>query len=42
MTVDMIADRLGACPLVIQLPIGSESSFKGVIDLVSNKAIIWK
>ena len=27
---------------MIQLPIGSESSFKGVIDLVSNKAIIWK
>ena len=42
MTVDMIADRLGAQPLVIQLPIGSESSFKGVVDLVLNKAIIWK
>ena len=42
MTVDMIADRLGAKPLVIQLPIGSESSFKGVVDLVLNKAIIWK
>ena len=42
MTVDMIADRLGSQPLVIQLPIGSESSFKGVVDLVLNKAIIWK
>ena len=42
MTIDMIADRLGAYPLVIQLPIGSENNFKGVIDLVSNKAIIWK
>ncbi len=42
MTIDMIADRLGAYPLVIQLPIGSENSFKGIIDLVSNKAIIWK
>ena len=42
MTVDMIADKLGAQPLVIQLPIGSESSFKGVVDLVLNKAIIWK
>ena len=42
MTVDMIADKLGAKPLVIQLPIGSESSFKGVVDLVLNKAIIWK
>jgi len=42
MTVDMITDRLGAYPLVIQLPIGSENSFKGIVDLVSNKAIIWK
>ena len=42
MTIDMIADRLGAYPLVIQLPIGSENSFKGIVDLVSNKAIIWK
>ena len=42
MTVNMITDRLGAYPLVIQLPIGIESSFKGVVDLVSNKAIIWK
>jgi elongation factor G len=42
MTVDMIKDRLGAYPIVIQLPIGSESNFKGVVDLLSNKAIIWK
>ena len=42
MTIDMITDRLGACPLVIQLPIGSENSFQGIVDLVSNKAIIWK
>ena len=42
MTIDMITDRLGAHPLVIQLPIGSEKSFKGIVDLVSNKAIIWK
>ena len=42
MTIDMITDRLGAYPLVIQLPIGSENSFKGIVDLVSNKAIIWK
>merc|ERR1712098_553305 len=41
MTIDMITDRLGAYPLVIQLPIGSETSFKGIVDLVSNKAIIW-
>ena len=42
MTIDMIAERLGAYPLVTQLPIGSENSFKGIVDLVSNKAIIWK
>jgi len=42
MTVDMIKDRLGSYPLVIQLPIGVESNLKGVVDLVSNKAIIWK
>ena len=40
--VDMIKDRLGAVPLVLQLPIGSESDFVGVVDLVKNQAIIWK
>src|SRR5471032_1239672 len=40
--VDMIVDRLGALPLVCQLPIGVESDFAGVIDLVAMKAIIWK
>ena len=40
-TVDMIVDRLGSKPLVTQLPIGSESEYKGLVDLVSNKAIIW-
>ncbi len=40
--VDMIADRLGAKPLVLQLPIGVESDFVGVVDLVGNRAIIWK
>jgi len=38
--VDMIVDRLGALPLVCQLPIGVESDFSGVIDLVIMKAII--
>jgi len=42
MTVDMISERLGSYPLVLQLPIGLESNLKGVVDLVSNKAIIWK
>ncbi len=41
-TVDMIVDRLGAVPLVTQLPIGSESDFVGLVDLILMKAIIWK
>jgi elongation factor G len=40
-TVDMIKDRLGSKPLVTQMPIGTESNFKGLVDLVANKAIIW-
>ncbi|MBP7190035.1 MAG: GTP-binding protein, partial [Rickettsiaceae bacterium] len=40
--VDMIVDRLGAVPLVTQLPIGIEELFRGVVDLVRMKAIIWK
>ncbi len=40
-TVDTIVSRLGAKPLVIQLPIGSESSFVGVIDLVEMRALVW-
>jgi elongation factor G len=40
--VDMMIDRLGAVPLVIQLPIGSEDVFKGVVDLIKMKAIVWK
>jgi elongation factor G len=40
--VDMIVTRLGANPLVIQLPIGSESEFEGLIDLIRMKEIIWK
>lgn len=39
--VDMIVDRLGAKPLVMQLPIGAESSFVGVVDLVHNRAVVW-
>ncbi len=41
-TVEMIVDRLGAVPAVIQLPIGVESDFKGVVDLLGMKAIIWE
>ena len=40
--VEMIRDRLGATPVVVQLPIGAENEFKGVIDLVDMKAIVWK
>ncbi len=40
-TVDMIVDRLGASPCVIQLPIGAENNFAGVIDLVKMKAVVW-
>jgi elongation factor G len=40
--VDMMVDRLGTVPLVLQLPIGSEADFVGLVDLVRNKAIIWK
>jgi elongation factor G len=41
-TVDMIVTRLGATPLVIQLPWGVESDFKGVIDLIRNQALLWQ
>jgi elongation factor G len=40
-TVEMIRDRLDALPAVIQLPIGAESEFKGVIDLLEEKALVW-
>ena len=39
--VKMIEDRLGARPLVIQLPVGSEDGFRGVVDLVRMKAMLW-
>ncbi len=42
MCVDMISERLGSYPLVTQLPIGIESNLKGVVDLVSNNAIVWQ
>jgi len=40
--VDMIKDRLGAKPLVLQVPIGIEASLTGVVDLVKMKAQVWK
>ncbi len=40
-SVTMVEDRLGAVPCVVQLPIGAENKFAGVVDLVKMKAIIW-
>ncbi len=40
--VQMMIDRLGTTPLVVQLPIGSEAAFLGVVDLVQMKAIVWR
>ncbi len=40
-SVEMVEKRLGANPLVIQIPIGAENKFSGVVDLVRMKAIIW-
>ena len=41
-TIQTIIDRLGANPIPMQLPIGSESSFKGAIDLLTMKGIVWE
>ncbi|MCW7537919.1 elongation factor G [Aquabacterium sp. A7-Y] len=39
--VGMIAERLGVSPLVLQLPIGSEGGFRGVVDLLGREALVW-
>jgi len=39
--VDMIRDRLGANPLPLQLPIGAEENYRGLVDLVTMEAIVW-
>ena len=41
-TVDTIINRLGAKPLVLQIPIGAENTFEGVVDLVEMKALTWR
>ncbi|MBK7722631.1 MAG: elongation factor G [Austwickia sp.] len=41
-TVKTIVDRLGATPLVMQLPIGAENTFTGVVDLLTMKAFVWE
>ena len=40
--VETMRDRLGASPLPIQIPIGQEADFTGVVDLIENKALVWK
>jgi elongation factor G len=40
--VKMVEDRLGARPVVLQLPIGAEEKFVGVVDLIAMKAIVWE
>ncbi len=42
MCVDMIIDRLKATPLILQIPIGSESDFVGVVDLIEMRALTWR
>lgn len=41
-TISMIRDRLGANPIAIQLPIGEEADFRGIIDLLAMKASVWE
>lgn len=40
-TIGMIRERLGANPIAVQLPIGAESSFQGVVDLITETAVVW-
>jgi elongation factor G len=40
--VEQIEDRLGANPIVLQLPVGSEADFTGIVDLIANNAVIWR
>lgn len=40
-TINMIRERLGANPIAVQLPMGSEASFKGAVDLFTEQAIVW-
>lgn len=40
--VNEIKTKLGANPVVVQIPIGNEDTFKGVVDLIENKAIVWE
>ncbi len=41
-SVEMVGSRLGAIPVVMQLPIGAENDFKGVVDLIEMNALVWR
>jgi elongation factor G len=41
-TINSIQERLGANPIAVQMPIGSEAAFKGVVDLLTMRAIVWE
>jgi elongation factor G len=41
-TIEMVRQRLGANPIAVQLPIGTEGSFKGAVDLFTRRAILWE
>src|SRR3954454_22392231 len=41
-SVEMVKTRLGAIPVVMQLPIGSEADFKGIVDLIEMNALVWR
>ena len=41
-TVEMIRERLGANPIILQLPIGVEDTFKGAVDLFTEQAVVWE
>jgi elongation factor G len=40
-TIEMVRDRLGANPIAVQMPLGIESTFRGVVDLLMERAIVW-
>jgi len=40
-TIQQMRDRLGAHPLILQLPLGEEAGFRGIIDLIDNQSVIW-
>jgi elongation factor G len=41
-TIEMVRERLGANPIAVQLPVGEEANFKGIVDLFTERAILWE